>query len=72
MKTVLDGNEDDVAGVIMLTDGHVKRRIRGENHHLEDCKTEPERVKALETHFGIVLSEEEKKGIRGMVTELKG
>ena len=72
VKTVLDGDEDDVAGVIMLTDGKVKRRIRGENHHLEDCKTEPERVEALKKYFGIVLSNEEKMGITGLMTELKG
>jgi len=72
VKTVLDGDEDAVAGVIMLTNGKVKRRIRGKNHHLEDCKTEPARVDVLKKYFGIVLTAEEKMGISGMVTQLKG
>jgi len=55
-----------------LTDGKVKRRIRGKSHHVGDCKTEPERLEALKKHFDIVLSNEEKTGINGMVTELKG
>lgn len=72
VKTVLDDDEDDVAGVILLTDGKVKRRIRGKNHHLEDCKTELARVDVLKKYFGVLLTEEERVGISGMVTELKG
>jgi hypothetical protein len=35
------------------------------------CKTEDERMEALEKWFGIRLTEEEKQGIRGWSTELK-
>ena len=34
------------------------------------CKTEDERDGALKQYLGITLQEEERKGIRGMITEL--
>jgi hypothetical protein len=35
------------------------------------CKSEAERVRALEQYFGIVLTEEQREGIRGYVTEIR-
>ncbi len=69
MKMVLE--EEEVVGTVTLLGGDVKRRIRGETEQLESCETEEQRVKALEKYFGIVLSEEERNGIHGTVTELK-
>ncbi|KAI9700019.1 MAG: N-terminal acetyltransferase [Candelina mexicana] len=63
---------DDIVGTLTLFVADVKRRIRGKTDHLESCETEEQRIGALEKYFGIALSEEEKDGIRGMVTELKG
>ena len=39
---------------------------------VEKLKTEEESIKVLEKLFGIVLTEEEKRGIRLLATELKG
>ncbi|KAI9717185.1 MAG: hypothetical protein M1812_004933 [Candelaria pacifica] len=70
MKTVMEG--DEVVGTVTLFGGDMKKRISGKTEHLESCETEEQRVKVLEKYFGIVLGEEEKNGIQGMVTELKG
>jgi hypothetical protein len=39
---------------------------------VQECRSEGERVGALEKWFGLRLSEEERKGIVGHSTELKG
>ena len=46
--------------------------LGGKTTVVEDCMTEEQRVHALEKWFGIKLTEEEKAGIRGWVTELRG
>ena len=70
VRTVMEG--DDVVGVITMVDGKVKRRIRGSTETLVECVNEVERWEALEEWFGIVLGEQERMGIRGLQTELKG
>jgi arylamine N-acetyltransferase len=67
-----EGVEKGIVGQIMLDGNVVKRRIGEESEVLEELRSEEERVRALERWFGIVLSQEEREGIRGMVTELKG
>jgi len=69
VKILLDDN-DDVVGVMLLTNGKVNKCMKGKNHHLEQCKSEDERVEALKKYFGIVLFSEERYGIKGMPTEL--
>ena len=49
----------------------MKRWVKGKTEHLRTCKTEEERVRALEDVFGLRLTDEERRGIEGMVTELK-
>jgi len=70
VRTVMEG--EDVVGVITMVDGKIKRRIRGSTEILVECVSEVERWEALEKWFGIVLGEQERKGIRGLKTELKG
>lgn len=70
VKMVLEGEE--VVGTVVLNGGEVKRRVKGETEYLRTCRTEEERVKALEELFGLRLTDEERRGIRGMVTELRG
>lgn len=70
VRNVMDGQ--DFVGTVVLTDGKVRKRERGENETLKVCKSEVERWEALEQYFGIVLGEQERMGIKGMVTELKG
>ena len=70
VKMVLEG--DEVVGTLILSGGDVTKRVKGKTEHLRTCKTEEERVQALEDVFGLRLTDEERRGIRGMVTELKG
>lgn len=61
-----------IVGQISLDGGVVKRRIGDKSEVVEVCKTEAERVKALERWFGIRLTAEERRGIKGLGTELRG
>ncbi len=70
LKTEMEG--EDVVGWTSLVDGNVKRWIRGQRETLQVCGSEVERWEALERWFGIVLGSEEREGIRGLVTDLKG
>ena len=70
VKMLMEGEE--VVGEMILFGGEVKRRVRGETEVVLSCKGEDERVRALEEWFGLKLTGEERRGIRGLVTELKG
>lgn len=70
VRTLMEG--EDLVGVLTMVDGKVKRRIGGVSETLVDCISEVERWEALEKWFGIVLGEQERAGIRGLSTELKG
>jgi arylamine N-acetyltransferase len=70
-KEGADGDEE-IYGKRMLIDGVVKENVGGKTKVVEDCKTETERLGALEKWFGIMLTDEEKTGIQGWGTELKG
>lgn len=65
-------------GTLGLLNGKVKKTVweeeKGEwkKETLVECKSEVERWEALEKWFGIVLGEEERRGIKGLVSELKG
>jgi arylamine N-acetyltransferase len=63
-------NEDEIYGKAMLIDGVVKLNTGGRTSVAKVCKTEQERIEALKEYFGITLTEEQKEGIRGRVTEL--
>lgn len=62
----------EVIGKIMLADGVVKRNMGGRTEVVKECKSEEERVKALEEYFGIHLSDDARQGIVGFETELRG
>ena len=70
VKKILE--EGEVVGTLMLVGGDLKRRIKGRTEDLKVCKIEEDRVQALEEWFGIKLGVDERAGIRGMVTELRG
>lgn len=59
-----------IVGQIILNENVVKRRIGDRSEVVEECQTEQDRAKALEKWFGIRLTVGEKRGIRGMVSEL--
>ena len=64
--------EQEIYGKRMLVGGVVKENTGGKTRIVQECRTEEERVEALERWFGMRLSEEERRGIVGHVTELKG
>ena len=70
VKMILE--EEEVVGTLMLVGGDLKRRMKGRTEDLKACKIEEDRVQALGEWFGIKLEDEERAGIRGMVTELRG
>lgn len=70
-KMVFDEDTEDIIGTVALSDKTLKRRIQGKSELLLECSSENERVRALEDHFGIFLSERERDGIKGTALELK-
>ena len=71
-------DEEKIIGTLILFRDVVKRKIycneKGEMEEqiLERLETEEQRWAALGRWFGIYLTEEEKRGIRGLASELKG
>lgn len=65
-----DESEQEIYGKRMLFNGVVKENLGGRSLVIADCNTEAERVAALETHFGLKLTDEEIEGIRGWATDL--
>jgi len=68
-KQLVDGK---IVGQMILNQDVVKRRIGDRSEVVEEVKTEEDRVQALRKWFGIRLTEGEKRGIRGMVSQLSG
>lgn len=67
-----DGNGgQEIYGKRMLTGAIVKENLGGKTSVVEVCESEEQRVDALRRWFGIELTEEERKGIRGWGTEIK-
>ncbi|KAL9092161.1 MAG: hypothetical protein Q9165_004594 [Trypethelium subeluteriae] len=64
--------DDQISGKLMLVDDTLKQNTGGRTEVLKVCKTEQERIDALKEWFGIILTEEQKQGISGWNTELKG
>lgn len=64
--------EWEVFGKRMLVNGTVKENLGRKTRVVKECGTEEERVEALREWFGLELTEEEIKGIRGYQTEIKG
>jgi arylamine N-acetyltransferase len=69
MRTVLD--DSGAVGVLTMAKNHVRRRMGDATEVLATLETEEDRIKALEEHFGVKLSQGEQAGIRGLVSEIK-
>ena len=52
-------------------DGVLKRRMHGKSEKVWEYKDEIYRWEILEQDFGIVLGEQERMGIKGLLTEHK-
>lgn len=65
-------SEVEVVGKVMLADGVLKKNTGGKTRVLKECRTEKERVEVLREYFGIHLTDEQREGIKGFITELKG
>ncbi|KAL8692670.1 MAG: hypothetical protein Q9218_002343 [Villophora microphyllina] len=61
-----------LVGSVTMFNGEAKKRVGNEVVETRTCRSEKERLEVLRGWFGIVLAEEEERGIRGAVTELKG
>ena len=61
-----------MVGTLLLNESDVKRRGNGKTETLRRCKTEEERVEAVEDVFGLRLAEELRRGSGRMVTAIKG
>ncbi|KAI9853578.1 MAG: N-terminal acetyltransferase [Trichoglossum hirsutum] len=72
VKALLNAESGNLEGVLYLHQDEVRRRLGEETCLVEKLKTEEERTKALEKLFGIIITEEEKQGIRDLATELRG
>ncbi|KAL2016786.1 hypothetical protein VTK56DRAFT_2999 [Thermocarpiscus australiensis] len=71
VRTILDEEKAKAVGVLILHRDYVKRRVGENSEIIEKLESEQQRVKALEKYFGIVLSPQEQRAIRGLPTELK-
>ncbi|KAL7269140.1 hypothetical protein RUND412_008208 [Rhizina undulata] len=58
-------------GKVILKDREVRRRVGARTEKVDEFASEAERWEGLRKWFGIVLDEEEKRGIRGLKTEIK-
>lgn len=62
--------EASIKGKVMLVNNVVKRNMGGRTEVVQECRSEEERIEALKRWFGITLVDEERDGIRGLVTEI--
>ncbi|KAI1166615.1 cysteine proteinase [Nemania serpens] len=68
-RTREDGDEE-IYGKRMLVNELVKENLGGKTAIVHECKTEEDRVAALDKYFGLQLTDEEKNGISGWRTAL--
>ncbi|AEO55696.1 hypothetical protein MYCTH_2299783 [Thermothelomyces thermophilus ATCC 42464] len=69
-----DGGDPETAGpvgLLILHRDYVKQRVGAESRIIEQLESEEQRIAALEKYFGIVLSPEEQRAIRGLASELR-
>lgn len=72
VKVLLDAEKGEPEGHVILLNGRLSRRIRGQTEVLEELESEDQRVAALQRWFGIALSEDQRRGIVSLPSELKG
>lgn len=71
VRALMNTESGELEGFLILFQNEVRRKIRGVGEVVQKLESEEQRVRALKNWFGIVLTEGEKRGIYGLVTELK-
>ena len=71
-ESAATGDAETTVGQMILNGSTVKRRTGGVTEVLRVCETEEQRIEAMEKWFGLVLTDEEREGIMGRPTEIKG
>lgn len=70
-KHLVDPSSETVNGDVVLYEDRVQSTQYGETQVLAELKSEEDRVDALQRYLGITLSDAQRDGIRGMVTEIQ-
>lgn len=70
LRRTLDDGEEEIYGKRMLVNEVVKENLGGRTTIIYECRTDEERVAALEKYFNIYLTDEENNGIQGWRTAL--
>lgn len=70
-KMVVDEG-GNLVGAVTMRDAVAKKKVGNEVVETRVCKSEGERLAVFRKWFGIRLTEEEERGIRGTVMELRG
>lgn len=65
------GDDGELAGNLVLFGSTLKWKKHGENEKQIELQSETERLRALETHFGIRFGDAEQHGISGLPSAIK-
>ncbi|KAJ3558935.1 hypothetical protein NPX13_g9615 [Xylaria arbuscula] len=65
-----ESEEQEIYGKRYLVNDVIKENLGGRTEIIHECKTEGDRVAALEKYFGLWLTEEEQSAIQGWRTQL--
>jgi arylamine N-acetyltransferase len=70
VKILLDGQGEEVVAKEMLLGAQLKRNMGGKTQLVRTCRTEEDTVEVLRDLFGLVVSEEDRRGFKGSVVAL--
>jgi len=65
------GKDVEIYGKRMMINGIVKENLGDKTRVVQQCLDEDERVEALSKWFGIFVTDQEREGIKGDITELR-
>lgn len=65
------GEHGELAGNLILMGNTLKWRIKGKKEKEIEFSSETDRLESLEKHFGMIFSQVEREGIRGLPSEIK-
>ena len=70
-KVILDDEHEEPVGVLTLSGNEIQKRLHGTSETVLTCKTESDRWQGLDDWYGVKLRDDEKGGIRGLMSEIK-